>query len=217
MRDPVDYVDAKAPPIDPIYQKMIDDLIENKKKQSKKKMIDDDLWDDDFEKKKSNFDRKKYPINANVPIQFTNDIENISIELLKVECDGGNDEPEDWAGSLLCALRDLEWRRDSEKYIIFITDSNANGKRFCGYDNHNEEEPILTHLIQQLATNKYYFCGINALVGNDKEGCKRTFTLKMHITLKLLIQHSHLLIIIGHMMVYMNMNLILVIFLSIVM
>ena len=92
--------------------------------------------------------------------------------MLKVECGGGNDEPDDWAGAIQCALN-LNWRPDSKKIKVLISDANAHGNKFCGYDNHNDQEDISTNLIITMAKNKFYFIGINIIIG-ESEGCKIT-------------------------------------------
>ena len=115
----------------------------------------------------------KYPVNKNVPIPFKENIENLVQELMKVECDGGNDDPEDWVGALTCALDVLKWRDGSKKCIVWISDANAHGRRFCGFDNHNEEEAKLPPLVERMAEDRVYFVGINVIKGEDT-GCQTT-------------------------------------------
>lgn len=91
---------------------------------------------------------------------------------MKVECGGGNDDPEDWNGAIECALN-MDWRDGSKRCIIIISDANAHGKRFCGFDNHNEEENKLINAVKKLAEEKYYIIGINVMKGDDK-GCMKT-------------------------------------------
>jgi hypothetical protein len=45
--------------------------------------------------------------------------------------------------------------------IVWIADAPAHGARFCGYPNHQEEEPKLEPLIRQLASHKTTFRGFN--------------------------------------------------------
>lgn len=74
---------------------------------------------------------------------------------------GGGDEPEDWAGALSVALERTEWRPESKKMIIMLTDANAHGARFCGYQNHQGQEPLLEQVFVEMANQKIYFVGIN--------------------------------------------------------
>lgn len=177
-RDPVDY--KVPPPSEPIpadIQAEIDAFEAKQKRERIEKLKAADLYDEDLEAQKEenakHIDRVKYPVNKNVPIEFKENIENLIDELMKVECDGGNDDPEDWAGALKCALDELEWRDKSKKCIIWIADANAHGRKYCGYDNHNEEEGKLQPLIERIAEDRVYFVGINVVKGKD-EGCKKT-------------------------------------------
>lgn len=176
MRDPVDW---RPPPPSQLSEEEIKSLREhemNMKEERRRRLTLNGLWDDDLENYRAenerHYDREKYPFDKNVPIPFKNNVENLIIELLKVECGGGNDEPEDWAGAIQCSLN-LNWRPDSKKIIVLISDANAHGNKLCGYDNHNDQEDILTNLIQAIAQNKFYFVGINIIKGGS-EGCKIT-------------------------------------------
>lgn len=77
------------------------------------------------------------------------------------------------------AYNDLEWRKDSKKCIIVISDANAHGKRFCGIDNHNEEEDKLVDITKTLAKENFYFIGINVIKNDD--GCKKTLEVMRKI------------------------------------
>lgn len=155
-RDPVDYRPfPPSSPIQPEYREQ-HDLIE--KQAIDQILIENEINIEDYEngikERTEKYDRESYPFDKNVAIHFTNNIEDLINELEKVECGGGNDDAEDWVGGLNCALYDLEWRKNSRKLIMWISDSNAHGKKFCGFDNHNEEEIKLEKLIQQVAEKK---------------------------------------------------------------
>lgn len=172
-RDPIDYR--------PIPSEISDMLKEEKSKEKLKiieKLKEADLYDKDFEDEKMNitkfYDKDAFPIDKNVFIPFTDEIENLISELSKVECGGGDDEPEDWVGALNLALNELEWRKRSKKIIVWISDSNAHGKRFCGFDNHNEEEIKMNYLVEMIANREINFLGINLIKNNKGDGCEKT-------------------------------------------
>ena len=177
-RDPVDY--KEPPPSAPLPKDMQDEInaFEAKQKEERiNRLKAADLYDEELEAEKEEIskhkDREKYPFNKNVAIPFTDNIEHLIQELMKVECDGGNDDPEDWVGALQLAFNDLEWRDNCKKCIIWIADANAHGMKFCGYDNHNEEESKLQLLVERMAKEKISFLGINIVKGDD-EGCRLT-------------------------------------------
>lgn len=177
-RDPVDY--KEPPPSAPLPKDMQDEInaFEAKQKEERiNRLKAADLYDEELEAEKEenakHIDREKYPVSENVAIPFKDNIEHLIQELMKVECDGGNDDPEDWVGALSLALDGLKWRDKSKKCIVWIADANAHGRRYCGYDNHNEEEPKLEPLVERMADERVYFVGINVKKGED-EGCQQT-------------------------------------------
>lgn len=176
-RDPVDYKDIKGGPIDPQLQKQLDEINAKAKIERDKKLrengIDPVQYDKDLAERRSHYDRKQFPFNKNVAIDFKKGIEPLIIELMKVECGSGNDEPEDWVGALELALHKISWRDKSKRAIVWIADANAHGKTFCGYDNHNEEIPKLEPLVQEMASKGIHFVGINVVRKGDR-GCERT-------------------------------------------
>ncbi|KAK8839404.1 hypothetical protein M9Y10_031753 [Tritrichomonas musculus] len=99
---------------------------------------------------------------------FDPDIENLSVYLGKVEAFGGGDIPEDFVGAIELTLNKLSWDEDARKGIIWIADAPAHGKRFCGEENHQEEEPKLEKLVKELAEKKFYFSGISINGGVDQ-------------------------------------------------
>lgn len=125
------------------------------------------------EERQHSYDRVSFPFDKNVPIDFLSDIEDLDTNLEKVEFGSGNGEQSDWVGALQCALDELQWRQDSKKVIVWISGSNAHGKRFCGIDNHNEEEIKFVHLIERAAEEGFNFITIN-LHKENNEGCKKT-------------------------------------------
>lgn len=173
MRDPVDW---KPLPPEQLPDEDIREHEMNIREERRRRLVEAGLWDEDLENHRAEnerlYDREKYPFDQNVPIPIKDNIENLEAELFKVECGGGNDQPEDWAGAIRLAL-DLNWREKSKKIIILISDANAHGNKFCGYDNHNDQEDILTNLTQTMAHNNFIFIGINIIKGVD-EGCKTT-------------------------------------------
>ncbi|KAK8870787.1 hypothetical protein M9Y10_008674 [Tritrichomonas musculus] len=180
-RDPVSY---KPSPTEkqPLSAEEIDQLnrIYAKEKEIRKqKLIEKGIYNEENERRreeqKFNVDRVKFPVDKNVAIPFCDNIETLSIELGKVECDGGNDDQEDWVGALSLALNDFNWREGSKRCIFWISDANAHGKSFNakGEDNYNEEEPKLMNLTQQMAEKRIYFVGINIKKGTDP-GCEKT-------------------------------------------
>lgn len=171
FRDPVDYKPSpKSPAVDPeilnqIKQSEIEDLRAIGRYNSEEEARKNEA--------KKLFDHIKYPENINVAIDLVADINKLINELKKIDCDGGHDEPEDWVGALDLALNYISWRDNSKKIIIWISDSNAHGRRYCGFNNHQEEESKLEPLVKQMAKSNIYFKGIN-IVRNDDNGCRMT-------------------------------------------
>lgn len=170
-RDPVSYKpEPPSIPVDPETQAQLDAVhIQNLKDKHK--------YDEQEEARKKErkllFDHIKYPENINVVIDLAPNFKKLKSELQKIDCKSGNDDPEDWAGALDLALNYVSWRNGSKKMIVWISDENAHGRRFCGDGSHfQEEEGKLVALVQQMARENIYFRGIN-IMKNDT-GCKRT-------------------------------------------
>ena len=176
-RDPVDYREVKPAKISKKLQEQIIkanlDLKKQRDEKLIKKGIDPIQFDREMEERKSHFNNEEYPFNKNVAIDIKDDIGQLIIELMKVECGSGNDDPEDWVGALDLALHSINWRVNSKRSIVWISDANAHGKLFCGYDNHNEEEPKMEPLIREMASMNIHFVGINVIRDSDN-GCERT-------------------------------------------
>ena len=115
-----------------------------------------------MEFRRQNYDTTKYPIDKNVLIPFGS-FEELATELLRVKCGAGNDEPEDWVGAIDLALNQnlTNWDPNSKKLMVWITDANAHGRKFCGFENHQEEESKLEPYFEELARRDIHFIGIN--------------------------------------------------------
>ena len=177
-RDPVDY--RPPPPEVPLDPELMEQIkaheAEMRRQRIQRMKAKRPDYDGDIESKeerRKRFDNVKYPENINVAIDLVADIDKLITELEKVECKAGNDEPEDWVGALDMALHDISWRNESKKLIVWIADANAHGKKYCGYNNHQEEERKLDPLVKEMAKNNYYFIGINIMRGKDR-GCENT-------------------------------------------
>ena len=179
-RDPVDYHEIKSVPLDPETRTEHDKLQAQLKKERdlnlRKHDIDPEVLDREIAERESHFDREKFPFNKNVAIDVKNDIDQLISELMKVECGSGNDEPEDWVGALKLALDSIAWRENSKRGIVWISDANAHGKLYCGYSNHDEEEPKMEPLVKRMAEERIHFVGINVVRTYDR-GCERTLNI----------------------------------------
>lgn len=109
-----------------------------------------------------------YILDIHQVFDFNPDIENFSLFLEKVEAFGGGDIPEDFVGALNSAFEKLSWNPEAKKAIIWIADAPAHGKRFCGEENHQEEEAKLVPLVKRLAEEGFYFVGISLNGGADR-------------------------------------------------
>jgi Mg-chelatase subunit ChlD len=92
---------------------------------------------------------------------FTESAEHFAEWLEGVAPTGGGDGPEDFVGALQLVFHNLSWREGSRRALIWIADSPAHGKRYCGFENHQEEEPKLEPLVARLGDEKYFFLGIS--------------------------------------------------------
>lgn len=177
-RDPVDY--SKSPPEtdkDPESRAEIEryeaEFRAVRLRIRKEKGIYNEAEELKKEERRKLFDNVKYPENINVAIDLVADTDKLITELEKIECKSGHDEQEDWAGALDIALNDISWRNESKKLIVWIADANAHGKRYCGVENHQEEESKLEPLVVKMARSNIYFIGINIRKGKDS-GCQMT-------------------------------------------
>jgi hypothetical protein len=94
--------------------------------------------------------------------------EGLTDWLAEIEADGGGDEPEDFVGALETALGPaISWRPGSKRALIWVADAPAHGERYCGEENHQEEEPKLDALVARIAHEKFYFVGMSLNNGAD--------------------------------------------------
>lgn len=54
-------------------------------------------------------------VDKNVPIEFSTDFNRFYATIRKVKIGSGNNEIDDWVGSLQCALDELQWGQESKK------------------------------------------------------------------------------------------------------
>jgi hypothetical protein len=95
------------------------------------------------------------------------DVEQLSSWLEDIRATGGGDGPEDYVGAFNLAFASFSWRPGGKRALIWIADSPAHGKRYCGYDNHQEEETKLEPLVARMGEEKYYFVGLSINGGAD--------------------------------------------------
>ena len=94
-------------------------------------------------------DKRDYEI-----INFTDNIDKFIWEIKKLECYGGEDQPEDIAGALNEALK-LDWKSNA-KYIVLVSDAPCHGNKYHDInieDNFSEGDPdglIIEDLILQI-------------------------------------------------------------------
>jgi hypothetical protein len=81
---------------------------------------------------------------------------------------GGGDGPEDFVGALGLATTRMSWRDGSKRALIWIADAPAHGAKYCGANNHQEEEPKLEPLVRAIAAERYYFVGMSLNNGADR-------------------------------------------------
>jgi hypothetical protein len=91
---------------------------------------------------------------------FNGSVDAFKRFLTTVSATGGKDGPEDYVGAIQKILN-LDWRPTARHGIVWIADAPAHGRRFCGYDNHQEEEAKLEPLVKQLAGLKTTFRGFS--------------------------------------------------------
>ncbi|KAK8848221.1 hypothetical protein M9Y10_019277 [Tritrichomonas musculus] len=93
-------------------------------------------------------------------LDLTSDINKMVNFLSKIDATGGGDGPEDWVGAYQIALCEISWR-EGAKTIIHIADADAHGRRYCGYNNHEEETLKLEPLVFELASMRAVITGMN--------------------------------------------------------
>lgn len=178
-RDPVDYKYVAPIELTAEEKKVLDEVNAKAKifRDEKLRELECDVeeYDKQLNERRSHFDRNLFPFDKNVAIDLKAKMTDLVDILKKVEAGAGNDEPEDWVGALDLALHSITWRKNSKRAIVWISDANAHGKMYCGYDNHNEEEPKLEPLVREMAEMNIHFVGLN-LIRNNDNGCEQTLT-----------------------------------------
>jgi len=101
----------------------------------------------------------KEDVNELFPL--SRDEKQLQLWMLKQNAIGGGDSPEDWAGCFNLVLQSIGFRRNSAKLIIHFADSCAHGIEFCGKNNHNDQGPILTNLVQDMARSGIEIRGLS--------------------------------------------------------
>jgi hypothetical protein len=99
-----------------------------------------------------------------VCFDFTSDIDELRRWVDSVELQNGGDGPEDWVDGMNTLLG-LSWARESLRSVCWIADSPAHGRRWCGYENHQEEEGKLEPLIRRLQISGVVFLGLDLQAG----------------------------------------------------
>jgi hypothetical protein len=94
--------------------------------------------------------------------------ENLATWLEDIKPEGGGDGPEDFVGAFRAVFERITWREGSKRALTWMADAPAHGRRYCGIDNHQEEEPKLEPLVEQLARDQYYFVGLSLHPGADR-------------------------------------------------
>ncbi|OHT05944.1 hypothetical protein TRFO_26156 [Tritrichomonas foetus] len=102
-------------------------------------------------------------------IDLHSDINEIIKFLSSQEPKGGGDEPEDWVGAFDIALKKISWRNGSRLSII-IADAPAHGKIYCGFENHEDQAPLLGPLVIEFAKRKILISGLSI-----NNGANQTF------------------------------------------
>jgi hypothetical protein len=94
--------------------------------------------------------------------------EDLSDWLAEIKVYGGGDGPEDFVGALDLTMKAFTWREGSKRALVWIADAPAHGAKYCGAQNHQEEEPKLEPLVRAIATQKYYVVGLSLNNGADR-------------------------------------------------
>ena len=110
------------------------------------------------------------PDDVHEMYNLTDSAEDIGTWLEDIKVSGGGDGPEDFVGAFEKIFNDVQWREgaNNRRAIIWIADAPAHGCRYCGRENHQEEEPKLEPLVAKAARDGYYFVGISIGGGADR-------------------------------------------------
>lgn len=99
---------------------------------------------------------------------LTNDINQLRNDISGESPDGGGDGPEDFVGGYKEMFK-MAWRSGT-KLVIHIADAPAHCRKYCGYDNHEEESGKLEPLLKKCAEE-----GIKIICFDINNGCKSCF------------------------------------------
>jgi hypothetical protein len=111
------------------------------------------------------------PPDIDAAFQLSESREALEEYLDEVRCSGGS---ADWVAALDTALHRTNWR-NREKWIIWLTNANAQGCKFSGdaRDTRTDREEALERLVREMAANDICFVGVNVKQGTDR-GCQQT-------------------------------------------
>ncbi len=102
--------------------------------------------------------------NPNLVYPLTDDIESIVTVLGNTAASGGH---EPWGDALWVAQNNLDWREDTVKLIILITDEPCDGGVVIGSGSDSDYDgPLLYNLFENLAQEGFVLCSI-AASGSD--------------------------------------------------
>ena len=77
---------------------------------------------------------------TNIDTDFTTNIKFLINNFLSINCWGGKDEPEAVFDGLKVAINDVNWRKESVKFIYHILDAPCHGKKYNNIDEDKYEE-----------------------------------------------------------------------------
>jgi hypothetical protein len=107
------------------------------------------------------------PTDAHQVFDLTKDAEALTTWLEDIRATGGGDGFEDFVGAIQMALTRISWR-GGKRALIWIADAPAHGRRWCGTENHQEEEGKLEPLVRRLAQEEFYMVGLSLNGGADR-------------------------------------------------
>ena len=112
------------------------------------------------------------PGEKNHTYSLKEDVEKLKEELASESANGGGDGPEDWVGAYEMACDNIIWRNGT-RLIIHVADAPAHGNEWCGYDNHNDENPKLYPWIKKCVDKNIRIIGFQ--IGSEPKGCFSKF------------------------------------------
>ena len=112
---------------------------------------------------------------TNIETDLTSDIKNIKNILMNIQYIGGKDEPEAVLDGLNTVLTEINWRKNSTKFLVHILDAPCHGKKY-----HNLEGDK----IENCPKNLIY----EDVLGNLRKKGINYFVIKINDTIDLMIQ-----------------------------